>query len=241
LIDSEDAAYPRVVSDYIHLNPARAGLVNPEAPRLVDYRWSSLPAIVQGDASQWWLNLGVAMQWHRWESHKQVDRLAYGDYMQARAQECWEPAAEVPLEGKAKKEDQRSVVEKPGRGWALGSAYFADQMKALAEKATRGKKRESYSGEGAQRHDQQRAQEMLERGMEVLGINEEALVRMKKNDERKQTLAWMVKTHTAVRDEWICSALKMGHRSNVSRAVKTISQKPKRNESWKQILHICTD
>jgi REP element-mobilizing transposase RayT len=46
LVEREEPAYGRVVSDYIHLNPARAGIVNAENPRLRAYRWSSFPGSV---------------------------------------------------------------------------------------------------------------------------------------------------------------------------------------------------
>jgi len=42
-VDGEDGTYFRTVSDYIRLNPARAGLAR---ERLLDYRWSSFPALV---------------------------------------------------------------------------------------------------------------------------------------------------------------------------------------------------
>ena len=40
-----------------------------------------------------------------------------------------------------------------------------------------------------------------------------------KNDERKQALAWLLKSHTVVGHEWVIESLNMGHRSNVTRAV----------------------
>ena len=39
---AEDARYFKSVADYIHLNPARAGLAGVGRDRLVDYPWSSL-------------------------------------------------------------------------------------------------------------------------------------------------------------------------------------------------------
>ena len=52
VIEEDEPEYGRVVSDYIHLNPARAGLVNEANPRLEDYRWSSFPAFCRGASSR---------------------------------------------------------------------------------------------------------------------------------------------------------------------------------------------
>ena len=42
LVDWSDDMYLRVVCDYVHLNPVRAGLLG-EGKSLADYAWSSLP------------------------------------------------------------------------------------------------------------------------------------------------------------------------------------------------------
>ncbi len=44
-IETADESYGKVVCDYIHLNPARAGLIDDPGGRLVDYQWSSFPAL----------------------------------------------------------------------------------------------------------------------------------------------------------------------------------------------------
>jgi REP element-mobilizing transposase RayT len=51
LVEREEPSYGRVVSDYIHLNPARAGLVNGENPRLGSFRWSSFPPVLRESGS----------------------------------------------------------------------------------------------------------------------------------------------------------------------------------------------
>ena len=43
VIDGEKPDHFRVVSDYIHLNPARAGLLDPQTPDLAAFGWSSFP------------------------------------------------------------------------------------------------------------------------------------------------------------------------------------------------------
>ena len=45
IVEGEQETYFRTVSDYIHLNPVRAGLLA-EGATLETYRWSSFPALV---------------------------------------------------------------------------------------------------------------------------------------------------------------------------------------------------
>ena len=55
VIEEDEPEYGRIVSYYIHLNPARAGLVNEENPELKDYRWSSFPSFCRGGRLPVWL------------------------------------------------------------------------------------------------------------------------------------------------------------------------------------------
>lgn len=48
-----DAYYFRMVADYIHLNPARAGLACGHRGPLTGYKWSSLPSYIKGNGLDW--------------------------------------------------------------------------------------------------------------------------------------------------------------------------------------------
>ena len=50
---AEDAHYFKSVADYIHLNPARAGLAGGRRDRLEDYPRSSLRSYPKGNAPDW--------------------------------------------------------------------------------------------------------------------------------------------------------------------------------------------
>src|SRR3954464_14494744 len=55
VVDGRDRMYLQVVSTYIHLNPARAGLIRIGEQSLNTYRWSSYPAYLKADgkATPW--------------------------------------------------------------------------------------------------------------------------------------------------------------------------------------------
>lgn len=105
------------------------------------------------------------------------------------------------------------------RGWYLGSESFRDRLLDRADGLVRGRKRASYRGEGLSAHDERQAARHLDAGLTRLGLTIEKAVALKKTDPRKQALAWLIKTRTVVRDEWLVARLEMGHRSNISRAV----------------------
>ena len=103
-----------------------------------------------------------------------------------------------------------------------------------------GRKRHSYGG-GLREHDEAQAGEMLAIGSKLLGVGLKEIVAARKNDARKQALAWLVKSKRAG-DEWIVNRLNMGHRTNISRAVKAFREAAgRKRERLKKILLICTD
>lgn len=110
LIENNDALC-RVV-DYIHLNPARAGVVAPE--QLAGFRWSSLRRFVKNEefpglvASDWLAHKGIELTADGWR--KYVDYLADLVSDDARQKELG--------------------FDSFSRGWAIGSAGW---RKALAK------------------------------------------------------------------------------------------------------------
>jgi putative transposase len=233
LIDEGDPEYARTVSDYIHLNPARAGIVNPEEPKLKSYRWSSFPILCEGKKMPKWLRGDSVLGWHHWKFDQVRERRAYEKYLQGRATEYWED------EESARREEIRSGVK---RGWCFGGEEFREKLEKLVAKVVKGKSRTSYVGEVLKRHDEVEAGKILAFGLERMGLKLAEARRLKHNDPRKQGLSWLVKSRSVVPDAWIQEALAMGDRSNVSRAVSAYREEAtKEVRKWKRNLHICTD
>ncbi len=231
VIEEAEPEYGRVVSDYIHLNPARVGLVNAANPRLKDYGWSSFPAFCRGGGLPEWLHGGEVLSWHHWKIEKRKDRASYEDYLEDRAKECRENEGE-------ENEDWKKLR----RGWFFGGEDFREKLEELASRIATGRKRHSYAGEMLRKHDAAEAGALLKRGLESLGLTLDEARKLRQNDPCKQALIWLVKSRTVVPDQWIQEKLRVGNRSNVSRAVSAcraeISGDVRR---WKKILHKCTD
>lgn len=231
IIDEEKPEYGKIVSDYIHLNPARGGLVNAERPRLRDYRWSSFPAFCRGGSLPSWLRGGDVLGWHHWKIEKRKDREAYEDYLQSRTRECW---------GERSREDED--WKELRRGWFLGGEDFRDKLEQLAAHVVEGRRRQSYTGEMLGRHDVTVATDLLGCGLEALQLTLHEAQNLRQNDPRKQALIWLVKSRTVVGDQWIQRMLVAGDRSNVSRAVSAYRAEINADvRRWKKNLHKCTD
>ena len=230
VIDSGESEYGRTVSDYIHLNPARAEIVNQENPRLKDYRWSSFPTICRGEGKTGWLQIDKVLSWHHWEWRRRKDRRAYEAYLQRRAKECWNKEAGTDSE-----------FEELRRGWFLGGEEFREKLETLAAKVVKDRKRESYSSSALRRHDEVQAARLLEAGLKKLGLTQEEARHLRQNDLRKQGLMWLVKSRTVVKDAWLQGELDTGDRSNISRAVAAYRKaSDRRVNRLRAILHKCT-
>jgi putative transposase len=225
------------VSSYIHLNPARAGLINAERPELKSYRWSSFPACCGEAEAPAWLPKGTVLEWQGWDWARSRDRGAYERLMQKWAEVCWREAS-LPEEDREKDEEFEAVR----RGWYLGGEEFREELEAMIEKTLKGKRRTSYGGEALRKHDEAEGRRLLEWGLARIGSTLEEARRMKQSDPRKQGLCWLVKSHTMAKDEWLQNALTMGDRSNISRAVSAYRKAETRDiKAWRKQLHVCTD
>ena len=232
-VEAETGDYFCTASDYIHLNPVRAGLVNPDQPNLAGYRWSSYPALVKSKELPTWLSrarvfgtIGLPDEGRGW-------RRSYGALITERVRE---------IIGLEETPDQKERWKHLRRGWCLGSECFREKLMDWADGVVEGHKRESYHGEELRSHDEKEAEKLLERALEQLGMQREEVVQARKSDPRKQALAWLVKSRTVIGDQWIIKRLEMGDRSNVSRAVAAYRvPTDRRCKRLKQILHVCTD
>jgi putative transposase len=233
-IEGEEPSYFQVVSDYIHLNPARAGLLDREKPELGGYRWSSFPHFIRSGPLPDWLVRRRLFSALGLPKENQADRRAYIEYMQGRVQEV------LAARGTRRGAEQWSEMR---RGWYVGGEEFRDRLMELAEGMVKGRLRRSYEGQGLERHDTQTAGRMLKRALRVMGLDVARVRGLRQNDPRKQAVAWLLKSQTMVSAEWIGRALEMGDGSNIRRAAHAYRTPDdyKRKRLKKRLLHICRD
>jgi putative transposase len=189
LLIEDNPALARVV-DYIHLNPVRAKLVEPD--QLIDFPWSSLTTLIRGQRPE---SL-VAQDWLRarggWHDDEQ-GLLAYRDYLQALARDeaAWEREGLVGL----------------SRGWAIGTDAW---RKALAKEhgqmaLSTGLAREEIVG-----LRQASWAASLERNLIGLGKKNEDLTTKPRKQDWKIALAHAIREETGASIAWLADNLQLG-------------------------------
>jgi REP element-mobilizing transposase RayT len=189
LLIEDDPALARVV-DYIHLNPVRAKLVEPD--QLTAYSWSSLTALIRGQRPE----ALVAQDWLRarggWHDDQQ-GLLAYRDYLQALAHDeaAWEREGLVGL----------------SRGWAIGTEAW---RKALAKE--HGQMALSTGLARDEIGDLRRANwtASLERNLTGLGKKAEDLITKPRKQNWKIALARVIREDSGASIAWLADCLQLG-------------------------------
>ncbi len=207
-VESADGFYGRTVSDYIHLNPARAGLTHDLKRGLLDYRWSSLPTLVGSVDCPVWLDAAVAMSWHGWDQGKADDRRDYARYSAGRASEDGRSPSVA---------DEWSALR---RGWYLGGEDFRKNLEQRAQAVVGEGQRSSFEEVSMQGHDEEAARGVLANGLSKIGLDIETVGELRPSDIRVQGLIWLIRSRTLMGDRWLAETLRCGHRSNILRAVK---------------------
>lgn len=231
-----DRGYLFDLIDYVHLNPARAGLVGPdreEGQRSVrDYPWSSV-------------SRGYALSRRKrpdylhpdtWKLY-QLDDTAAGRQSFVRR-----------LDGRVR--DERGIGASDGRpgfgevvrnGWLYGSDRFRELLLEHTEEEE--EKQESNavyrSSEQARAYSEKKAERILEEGLRHFRLEEKDIKSPKKRDERRVAVAWAICEETTVRQDWIAERLNLKSATNVSQRVrqyrkKTEREKTKQMKTWEK-------
>jgi REP element-mobilizing transposase RayT len=217
--EATGAYYFRIVADYIHLNPARAGLAGGSGGKLADYRWSSLGAYAKGVGPDWLVMERVLRAFELAEDGR--GRRAYVAWLEARAAEDG---------GKINEEAQTALR----RGWYLGEESFKDKLLAMIARARGADKPRKAKTAVASAHGESEAERLISVLGKVLELPTERreLEQLRKSDERKVLLAAVLRQRTAVGVNWIAERLVMGHPGSVSRMLIAIPGK----REWKKRL-----
>lgn len=206
-VEVEADEYFATVSDYIHLNPVRARLLQ-GGQRLGDYAWSSFPVLCETPRNRPdWLEASRVLGVHN-EADTPAGRRRYRAALEKRAAH------------EAKSLRTSSAQWEPVRAaWAIGSEDFRHQLR----------KRWADAGQTITdlipaRHDEDEAQRLLEEGLAILQPGD--LQTLRKNHPAKAALAAYVKSRTTVTNAWLSQRLGMGSESQVSRQCQSVPQRP---------------
>jgi putative transposase len=203
VVDPDDRGYFVTLSDYIHLNPVRARMISLQE-RLYEFRWSSY---------RWYATKRERPAW--FEPARVLGELGLEDAAEGRR-----PYAERMRDRAVEELAERNAAdnERLRRGWCLAGASFRERMLGLLEKTgEKFSKAREVDGAVRQSHGEDEARRLLQGAMDHFGIAPGDLVKLKRNDPRKLTMARLIRGRTTVPNKWIARELRLGHVSNVSR------------------------
>ena len=144
---AEDARYLKSVADYIHLNPARAGLAGGGRDRLVGYPRSSLRHYQKSNAPDW-QPMDRVLEAFRLSQDRR-GRAADVSWLEARA------------ENEGGKIDAKAMEAIRG-GWYLGEEGFKDKLLGLIDKAgAKIRKRRDVAGAAVRAHGEKEAERII--------------------------------------------------------------------------------
>jgi hypothetical protein len=210
--------YYQTLMDYIHLNPARARLINPLAGQgLLDYPWSSLTAgyaLGQNKRAKW---LAVADGLKAFGFADTVSgRKGFVERLERRLLAEGLEKAGIPAVG-AEMDQRLSNLE---RVWYWGSQAFAEKMLKIGERVL---KKPRCAGDRSTKeiraHGEQEARRLIREGLAAAGLEAEDLQKRAGSDPIKSVLAEIVWSRTSVNMEWIAQALNMRSAGNVRQQI----------------------
>jgi REP element-mobilizing transposase RayT len=225
-VAADTAEYFQVVSNYIHLNPARGKLIRIGEQKLWEYPWSSYPAYVhKAKAAEEWL---VTERVQGSVGLRPGDYQGYEAYMECRVLE---------LGMKERRREMEARWQELRRGWYLGKEAFRLSLLERIKGVLSGHRSESYSGRAKREHGETQGELLLEKGLRALGLREQELGSMPKGKLEKQVLAWWLCGHTTVARRWVSDRLAMGHASRVTQVLRSVQQSRETCiVDWKKIL-----
>jgi REP element-mobilizing transposase RayT len=192
LVDGSGNGYLKTVCDYVHLNPARAKLLQPEQP-LADFVWSSWPAYLLAPSKR--------PAWLR------VDRLL-GEHGIPKDSPAGRRELEMRVEAQRASEDG-GRFQTLRRGWCLGSDAFREE---LVGKMSERMGREHYGTERAETDEAKAARVVVEE-LKRRKWTEKTLRERPKGDPDKVKIAQRLRAETVLPVAWIAERLHLGSRN----------------------------
>lgn len=195
LVVGGEGGYLRTVCDYVHLNPARAKLLPPDAP-LHGYHWSSLPMFLAATAQRpEWLQVARVFGECGIPQDSPAGRREFGRRLEARR-------------------DQESTEQLEGirRGWCFGDDDFRKELLGQMDS----KFGKSHYGSEVHEAAEARANRIVTEELGIAKWTERELNARRKGDPAKLVIARRLRAETTMTLQWIATRLHMGAKTHLS-------------------------
>ena len=195
IVDGSGRGYLRTVCEYVHLNPARAKLLEP-GQALRNYRWSSWPEYLR--------STGKRPEWLR------VDRVL-GEAGIPKDSAAGRKELERQLESRrvAAADAGYKLIR---RGWFLGEKALKKELLGLMSE----RMGPEHYGEERQESQADKAERVVEEELRRRRWTETTLGERNKGDVEKLKIAVRLRNETLVTVAWIARRLQMGSVANVN-------------------------
>jgi len=219
LVEGAVGYYYETLLDYIHLNPARCRLVQPQRRQsLLDYRWSSVAqgyALPPGKRPDWLAVKDGLAAFGRADTAK--GRRHFVERLDRRmVEEDLAGCGHVPLSAQA---DARHSHLR--RGWYWGSQAFAERLLQLGQSRLRRERDRGYRASLENKaHDTARGKELLRAGLRAGKLDAGKVRHLPGSDARKVEIARIIWARTTLPQSWLASHLSMGSAANVSQQLR---------------------
>ena len=216
-VDGRTGEYYGTLVNYVHLNPARAGLIDASGgASLLDYPWSSL---AQGFARPskhrpGWLAVGAGLAAFGC-ADTAAGRRRYVERLDAIARsepggQCGVPPAPA---------DRR--LSHLRHGWYWGTQAFAEKLLGLLESGSQRSLNRTYRSASQHRaHGQHQAETLLADALRRHELSSADLARLPGADPRKVAIAVELWQTTTASQGWIADRLHMKSAANVSQILR---------------------
>ncbi len=225
--------------DYIHLNPARAGMVDGGEKRLEDYPWSSLThAYIRAPKSRppWMV------------ASEGFDLFGDKDTVSGRRkflQRLNEWAAVENREALGVSEVNESNLQSTlRRGWYWGSETFKEKvLEKFGEKFDDSDDRDIQSSSLLKDHGETKAEKIIQAACRHYKLEEKELMKKVYGDKRRSSVAWRIWKESSVGHQWLAERLRLSSRANASNTVRLFEAIPERELSkevrtWKKLKNV---
>jgi len=194
LVDGSDDFYLRVVCDYVHLNPLRAGMLR-EGTALADYAWSSFPEYLKPPRKRaGWLRVDRLLGEHGIRQ----------DSSRGRREFCKVMAARCGQEGHAEEELWAGIR----RGWKFGAEDFVERLAGMGY--ADGGNPASHLSDALEETMEEKARGVIRDFLKRRGIGLQSFLKLKKGDPAKVRLAGELRRKTTMTVAWIARELNAG-------------------------------
>ena len=222
------------LTDYIHLNPVRARMVQRE-DGLENYEWSSLRSYLQEPGKRpLWLETVMGLAVAGCED-RVSGRRKFLEILEERVD--WSAPSKAGKEfSEGEGKPKLAVYSSIQRGWFFGSQDFKEELLKRLKGTIPGRKAGGRIDAAVRKdHGEKRGRELIRGGLEVFGVPARDLRAAAKSDWRKGLLAEMIQRETTMTLDWISEKLAMGDRSNCCRIIRRTREEIKRQKKWLEL------